>query len=207
MAYPEVTIDYTSVSSADTSSFSTANPAKSIYAYGAGTITMLDCTGAAAVGASRTYTVSGGETIPGAWQAFTSTTCSRIRVSTSNQRQAASPSSGVLVPANLAQSYLDGGAAKTAAFTAAIGTMYAINPSGATFAYTLPAIAAGNNGQKIAIWNASTGSTATVAAPTGSDNVGNCAGSATGATAAGPTGGLTKVYTANVTTGAWITGI
>ena len=30
---------------------------------------------------------------------------------------------------------------------------------------------------------------------------------ATGATAAGPTGGLTKVYTANVSAGAWLVGI
>ncbi len=207
MAFPDVTLDYTSGSSADTSSFSLSNPAKSIYAYGAGTITVLDCSGAANVGVSRTYTVSGGETIPGTWQAFTVTTCSRIRVSTSNQRQAAAPSSGVIVPANLVQSYANGGATLTAAFTAAIGTMYGINPSGATFAYTFPAITASNDGQKIAVFNVSTGSTATVAAPTGSDNVGNCAGSATGATAAGPTGGLTKVYTADNTRKAWIVGI
>lgn len=204
MAYPEVTIDYTSGSSADTSSFSTSNPAKSIYAYGAGTITVLDCTGAS--GASRTYTVNGGETIPGTWQAFTSTTCSRIRMSTANMRQAAS-SVGSTVPANQVQSYLSGGAALSAAFTAAIGYVYLINPSGATFAYTLPAISASNDGQKIAVVNVSTGSTATVAAPTGSDNVGNCAGTATGATAAGPTGGAVKVYCANNQTKAWLVGI
>lgn len=207
MAFPDLTLDYTSGSSADTTTFSTSNPAKSVYAYGSGTITMLDCSGAANVGVSRTYTVLGGETIPGTWQAFTSTTCSRIRVSTANMRQAASPSSGAVVPANLVQSYLSGGAALSAAFTAAIGTVYLINPSGATFAYTLPAISASNDGQHIAVVNVSTGSTATVAAPTGSDNVGNCAGTATGATAAGPTGGNAKVYTANNQTKAWLVGI
>jgi hypothetical protein len=85
--------------------------------------------------------------------------------------------------------------------------MYLINPSGATFAYTLPAISASNDGQKIAVVNVSTGSTATVAAPTGSDNVGNCAGASTGATAAGPTGGAVKVYCANNTVKAWLVGI
>src|SRR5262249_5880261 len=106
MAFPEVTIDYTSGSSADTTSFSTTAFAKSIFAYGAGTITMLDCSTSA--GVSRTYTVTGGETIPGSWQAFTSTTCSRIRVSTANMRQAAAASTGATVPANQVQSYLDG---------------------------------------------------------------------------------------------------
>lgn len=204
MAYPEVTIDYTSGNSADTTSFTTTNPAKSIYAYGAGTITVLDCVGAS--GTSRTYTVLGGETIPGTWQAFTSTTCSRIRMSSQNMRQAAS-SVGAVVPANLVQSYLSGGAALSAAFTAAIGYVYLINPSGATFAYTMPAISASNDGQKIAVVNVSTGSTATVAAPTGSDNVGNCAGTATGATAAGPTGGNVKTYTASNAVKAWLVGI
>lgn len=206
MAFPEVTIDYTSGSSADTASFSVANPAKSIYAYGAGTITVLDCTGAANVGASRTYTVTGGETIPGTWQAFTSTTCSRIRMSSQNMRQSASSVGGV-VAGNLVQSYLSGGAALTAAFTAAIGYVYLTNPSGATFAFTFPAITASNDGQKIAVVNVSTGTTATVAAPTGSDNIGNCAGTATGATAAGPTGGNVKTYTANNQTKSWLVGI
>lgn len=204
MAYPEVTIDYTSGSPADTASYSTNNPAKSIYCYGAGTVVVLDCVGTN--GTSRTYTVLGGETIVGTWQAFTSTTCSRIRMSTANMRQAAS-SVGSTVPGNLVQSYLSGGAALSAAFTAAIGMVYLINPSGATFAYTFPAISASNDGQKIAVVNVSTGSTATVAAPTGSDNVGNCAGTATGATAAGPTGGNVKVYTANNGVKAWLVGI
>lgn len=158
-------------------------------------------------GTTRTYTVSGGETIPGEWTSFTSTTCSRIRVTTSVQQGMGAFSVGATIPGNLVQSYLDGGAALSAAFTAAIGTMYLINPSGATFAYTLPAISASNNGQKIAVVNVSTGSTATVAAPTGNDNVGNCAGASTGATAAGPTGGAVKVYTANNTVKAWLVGI
>ena len=55
--------------------------------------------------------------------------------------------------------------------------------------------------------NVSTGSTATVAVPNGSDNIGNSAGSATGATAAGPTGGSAIVYTADYTTHSWLVGI
>ncbi len=207
MAHPEVTLDYTSGSSADTTSFSVANPCKSIFAYGAGSIVVLDCTGAANVGATKTYTVTGGETITGEWQAFTSTTCSRIRASSANAPLAAATATGTTVPANLVQSYLSGGAALTAAFTMAIGTVYLINPSGATFAYTFPAISASNDGQRIAVVNVSTGSTATVAAPTGSDNVGNCAGASTGATVAGPLGGVVKTYTANNQTKAWLVGI
>jgi hypothetical protein len=204
MAHPEVTTDYTSGSSADTASFSAANPAKWIAVYGAGSIVVLDNS---ATPASKTYTVLGGEVIPGEWTAFTSTTCTRVRMTTTNARPAFGPSLSAVVPANLLQRYLSGGAALAAAFTAAIGTVYLINPSGATFAYTFPAITAGNDGQAIAVVNVSTGSTATVAAPTGIDNVGNSAGTATGATAAGPTGGLTKVYTANNQTKAWLVGI
>lgn len=208
MAHPEITLDYTSISSADTTSFTSANPARWIQAYGAGTITMLDNS---VPPVSRTYTVTGGETIPGEWTAFSSTTCSRIRVGSSTTGSSvpvtALPSSSLVTPGTLVQAYADGGPALSAAFTAAIGTMYLINPSGATFAYTLPAITSGNDGQQIAVVNVSTGSTATVAAPTGSDNVGNCAGSATGATAAGPTGGAAKVYTANNTVKAWLVGI
>lgn len=95
----------------------------------------------------------------------------------------------------------------TGAFTCAPGYMHKINPSGATFAFTLPAITRAIDGMAIAVVNVSTGSTATVAAPTGSDNIGNSAGSSTGATAAGPTGGATKVYTADYTQLAWLVGI
>lgn len=87
MAHPEVTIDYTSASSADTISFTSINPARTIVCYGAGSIVMLDTTGTA--GATRTYTVTGGETIAGEWQAFTSTTCSRLRMSSSSQQPGA----------------------------------------------------------------------------------------------------------------------
>lgn len=95
----------------------------------------------------------------------------------------------------------------TGAFTAAPGFMHKINSSGATFAYTLPAVTRQIDGMKIAVVNVSTGTTATVAAPTGSDNVGNSAGTSTGATAVGPVGGATKVYTADFTGLAWLVGI
>jgi len=204
MSHPEVTLDYASGASADTTSFSTANPARWIQVYGAGTVVVTDN---GATPTSRTYTCLGGEIIAGEWIAFTSTTCTRVRMTTSNVAPSFGPSLAAVQPANLIQRYLSGGAALTAAFTAAIATVYLINPSGATFAYTLPAISATNDGQPIAVVNVSTGSTATVAAPTGSDNVGNSAGTATGATAAGPVGGAVKVYTASNVTKAWLVGI
>lgn len=203
MAHPDVTIDYTSGSSADTTSFSATNPAKWIACYGAGTVTVKDN---AATPASVTYTVGAGDVIPGEWTAFTSTTCSRIRMTSANGAPSFGSAFSSVVPGNMYQAYLSGGAALSAAFTAAIGTMYAINPSGATFAYTLPAISASNDGQKIAIFNVSGGTTATVAAPTGSDAIAITTGS-TGATAAGPTGGNVKVYTASNQFKQWITGI
>jgi hypothetical protein len=117
-----------------------------------------------------------------------------------------SPGTGP-IPGVVQQGYANDSVVKTAAFTASPGFMHKINPSGATFAYTLPAITKAIDGMQIAVVNVSTGSTATVAAPTGSDNVGNCAGTSTGATAAGPTGGNTKVYTADYTQLAWLVGI
>lgn len=95
----------------------------------------------------------------------------------------------------------------TGAFTCAPGYMHKINPSGSTFAYTMPAITRAIDGMQIAVINVSTGSTATVAAPTGSDNIGNSAGASTGATAAGPTGGAVQTYTADFTQGAWLVGL
>jgi len=204
MAHPDLCIDYASPS-ADSTSFTSANPARSIQAYGPGTVVMLDNS---ATPVSRTYVFTGGDSRVGEWTALVSTTCSRITISTvANLAPAPVPLVGLVQPANLVQSYLSGGAALSAAFTTAVGYVYLINPSGATFAYTMPAISASNDGQKIAVVNVSTGSTATVAAPTGSDNVGNCAGTATGATAAGPTGGNVKTYTANNQTKAWLVGI
>jgi hypothetical protein len=204
MAHPDNTVDFTSGSTADTTSFSSSNPARWIACYGAGSIVVKDN---ASTPASVTYTVNAGDVFPGEWTAFTSTTCSRIRMTSTNLPPSFGSAFSSTVPGNMVQAYVSGGAAQSAAFTAAIGYVYLINPSGATFAYTLPAISGSNDGQKIAVVNVSTGSTATVAAPTGSDNVGNCAGTATGATAAGPTGGNVKVYTANNQTKAWLVGI
>lgn len=122
-------------------------------------------------------------------------------------RVARSPGMGP-IPGIAQQDYtVDTTAAYSAAFTCLPGYVHKINPSGATFAYTFPAITAFNNGMKIGIVNVSTGSTATVAAPTGSDNIGNSAGTSTGATAAGPTGGNTKVYVADNTVKAWLVGL
>lgn len=111
------------------------------------------------------------------------------------------------IPGANQQTYNNDPNVYAAAFTAAVGYVHKINPSGATFAYVFPAITTKNNGMRIAVVNVSTGSTATVAAPTGSDNIGNSAGTATGATAAGPTGGAVKTYTADDTQKAWLVGI
>jgi hypothetical protein len=209
MAHPELTVDYTSGSGADTTTFASTNPApnpaRQIYAYGAGTVTVVDASGTA--GVSRTYTMSGGDTRVGEWTAFTSTTCSRIVMSTSTQPIAAVPAFSTTVPGTSLQPYVNGGATLSAAFNVAAGFMYGINPSSVTFAITFPAINATIDGMKIAIINVSTGSTATICTPTGSDNVGNSAGAATGATAAGPTGGAVKTYTADNTRKAWLVGI
>lgn len=94
MAHPEVTIDYTG-STPDTTSFSTTNPARSILCYGAGTVVVADN---GSTSTSRTYTVTGGEVIVGEWIAFTSTTCSRVRMSTSNQVPPAAPSASITSP-------------------------------------------------------------------------------------------------------------
>lgn len=118
------------------------------------------------------------------------------------------PNAGIgAIPGVAAASYSNDLLVHTGAFTASPGFMHKINPSGATFAYTLPAITRQIDGMRIAVVNVSTGSTATVAAPTGSDNIGNSAGAATGATAAGPTGGAVKTYTADYTQLAWLVGI
>ncbi len=113
-----------------------------------------------------------------------------------------------LIPGVAQQDYsIDPTAAYAAAFNTFPGYLHRINPSGATFAYTFPAITANNSGMKVAVVNVSTGSTATVAAPNGSDNIGNSAGTTTGATAAGPTGGATKVYVADFNVHAWLVGL
>lgn len=96
MAHPEATIDYTSASSADTTSFAT-NPARTIVCYSAGSVTALDTTGAS--GTSRTYVVTGGEVIAGEWSAFTSTTCSRLRMSSTTQQPTAPGTVSVSSPA------------------------------------------------------------------------------------------------------------
>lgn len=203
MAHPEVTTDYTSGSSADAASFSATNPARQIMAYGAGSIVVIDN---APTPASVTYTVNAGDVLPGEWTAFTSTTCSRIRITTALGPIAAGPALPTIVPATQAQSYVTDATTHAAAFSCSVGYQHMINVSGATFAYTLPPITAAVDGQRIAIVNVGAGTTATVAIPTGSDAVGNATGS-TGATAAGPTTGAVKVYCANNTLKQWLVGI
>ncbi len=203
MAHPDVTLDYTSGSSADSSTFSTSNPARQIFCYGAGSIVMLDNL---PTPVSRTYTVNAGDTVPGEWTAFTSTTCSRLRITTSLTQVTGGLPLPTVVPGTQVQSYVTDATTHSAAFSCLSGYQHMISVSGATFAYTLPAITSANDGQRIAIVNVGAGTTATVAAPTASDAVGNATGS-TGATAAGPTTGAVKVYCANNTLKQWLVGI
>jgi hypothetical protein len=105
MAFPDTTVEYTSASSADTTSFSFSVPALWITCLGSGTVVMQDCTGTGSppAGVSRTYNVSAGEILRGSWQSFTSTTCSRIIVTTAGQAVQPAPSfssiNGSTVPA------------------------------------------------------------------------------------------------------------
>ncbi len=203
MAHPDVTIDLTSGSSADTTSFTAANPARQIFCYGAGSVVLLDN---AATPVSRTYTVLAGDVIPGEWSAFTSTTCSRIRMTTAVSTMAGGAALPTIVPATQVQNYVNDATTHSAAFNCLVGYMHKISVTGATFAYTLPAITSAIDGQHLAIVNVGGGTTATVAAPTGGDAVIIATGS-TGATAAGPTTGVVKVYTADNTLKQWYTGI
>jgi hypothetical protein len=219
MAHPEFTIAY---ASGATASFASTNPARWVMALGAGTVVLTNAGDAANDGSTSTATLvlTTNQIVPGEWTALVSTSCSSILLG-STSTPPPSPISSVLplnlgggsnyvsgiLPASNVQSYITDASTHTSAFSATIGYAHMINPSGATFAYTLPAVTSKNDGMKIAVINVSTGSTATVAAPTGSDNVGNSAGTATGATAAGPTGGNTKVYCADVSVLAWLVGI
>jgi hypothetical protein len=110
------------------------------------------------------------------------------------------------VPGVALQSYTNDATVYTASFSVVPGCMHKINVSGAAFTYTFPAITQAIDGMKIAVVNVGAGTTATVAAPTGSDNVGNYT-TGTGATAAGPTTAAVKVYTADNTQKAWLVGI
>jgi hypothetical protein len=150
---------------------------------------------ASAVGATSSA-LGGVELAGGLGGAGSSATSPVLALGTSLQ-------TGVL-PGPNSQAFADGGTAATAGFTAAVGTRYKLNPSGATFAVTFPAISSTNDGQEILLANVATaGSTATVVAPTGSDNVGNVS-SGTGATVAGPVRGKANLYVADNTLKAWL---
>lgn len=162
-------------------------------------------------GNNRTITTDSAEPaamVHGPFSALVSTTATRVRmgIGAAPPITQVSPVAGPLAGTSQ-QEYANDPTVHTSAFSTVAGTMHKINPSGATFAYTFPAISAANNGMRLAVINVSTGTTATVAAPTGDDNIGNSAGTATGATAAGPTGGNTKTYVADNTQKAWLVGI
>lgn len=218
MAHPEVTIEYLNGAAADITSFSVANPIKSFLAYGAGTVTLLDCAGANNVGVSRTYTMAGGEVRTGEWQAFTSTTCTRVAVSSSNAPlQALGVSS--LLPVNLAggsnfvtgvlpagnvQDWVDAGTVAAAAFTAAVNTLYPFAFAATAANIAFPKITAALNGLSIGLVNVGTGATASTLVPSGTDSIGPVGIGVTGATAAGPTSLKAQRFTPNITLGQWI---
>lgn len=197
--------EYTSGSSADTTSWAAPNQADWVQVIGAGSTVIKNESGT-----SRTITTDATEPVvvlEGPFTAFTSTTATRVRMGRGKAPPALPPPYGVgVLSATAQQMFATDPTVRTGAFSPTAGYQHSINPSGATFAYTLPAITSANDGMAIRVVNVSTGSTATVAAPTGSDNIGNSAGSATGATAAGPTGGAVKTYVADNTRKAWTVG-
>lgn len=216
--HPEYTIAYASGS---TAAFASNNPARWVVALGAGTVTLTNAGDAAQDGStsSAVLPLATNQMMTGEWTALVSTTCSNIIIGSCwppppapissvlplNLAGGSNYVSGVL-PASNAQAYITDATTHSAAFNCVIGYQHMIDVSGATFAYTLPPITSAIDGQKIAIVNVGAGTTATVAAPTGSDAVGNATGS-TGATAAGPTTGAVKTYTANNTLKQWLVGI
>ena len=217
MAHPEVAIDYTSGSSADTASFSVSAPARWIQVYGGGTITVLDCSGTNNVGVSRTYTVVGGEVIQGEWQSFTSTTCSRVRLGTSATPPVTAPAAVLplnlaggpttlygILPAGNVQDWVDAGTVQTAPFTATVNWLIPYNMQTASVVISFPKISAALNGLSVGLVNQGTGATTTILTPSGTDSFGPVAVGVTGATAAGPASLKAIRYTPNLTTGQWI---
>lgn len=117
------------------------------------------------------------------------------------------PGGSGVTPASLSQGFSNDPTLHTAAFSVVPGFMHKIAPNVVTFAITFPAISAANDGQQLAIINMVTsGTTATILTPTGSDSIGNSV-AATGATAAGPTIGVGTTYTADNAAKKWIVGI
>lgn len=177
---------------------------------GAGTVTVVN-----EDGSSVPLVCGGGEVFYGTVKEITSSTATRVRLGTGqappsppsginvaplNLAGGSSSVTGVLPGANVAR-FANGGV-QGAAFTAAVGTMYSVNATGATFSIAMPAISSTNDGMAIGFANISTGSTATVLTPSGSDSVGQTGG--TGATAAGPAAGLTAQYVADATNHKWL---
>lgn len=211
MAHPEVTSDYTSPS-ADTTSFSASAPARWIACYGAGTIVMLDNS---ATPASKTYVVTGSEVISGEWTALVSTTCTRIRIGTSqpapqpfpfpsavNLAGGAAAVTGVL-PASQAQDFVDAGTVFGGAFSAIVNTMHPFAFAVTAANINFPKITAAINGLSIAIMNLGTGATASVLVPSGTDSMGVVGVGVTAATAAGPKSAVAQRWTGCLTTGQW----
>lgn len=216
MAHPETTTDYTSPS-ADTTSFSATSPAKWIQCcVGAGTVVMLDNS---ATPVSKTYVFTGGEVIRGEWTALVSTTCTRIRIGTSNEAASAIPTSGLPVnlgggnsnvtgtlPASNVQDWGDSGTIYTVAFIPTPGNMHPFNYQ-VTGNINFPKITALIAGQPVALINVGTGATASTLVPTGTDSMGAVAAGVTAATAAGPKSLVAQRYTPNLTLGQWVPSI
>jgi hypothetical protein len=221
MAHPEVTADYTSASGADTTSFgngagSNAQPARWIQCYGSGNIVMLDNS---ATPTSRTYTVSGSETISGEWTSFVSTTLTRARIGTSWPPPPAMPNNapvnlaggaavltGILPAANV-QPWADAGTFYVTGFNVAIQTVHPYNLQTQTCNINFPKITSAIDGLKVALVNHGTGATVSMLFPSGTDSIGVVANGVTAATAAGPKSLTAQTYTAVLQTGQWAPGI
>ncbi len=219
MASPEFVIAY---ASGATAAFASSNPARWVVALGAGTVTLTNKGDAANDGSTSSAVIplTTNQMMVGEWTALVSTTCSNALIGSTWPPPPSFGVAGILplplgsgsnyvsgvLPAGNVQAFTTDASTHTSAFNCTVGSQHMINPSGATFAYTLPAISVTNDGQRIAVVNVSGGTTATVAAPTGSDAVANTTGS-TGATAVGPTGGNVKTYVANNTLKQWLIGL
>ncbi len=105
---------------------------------------------------------------------------------------------GVL-PATNVQRYATA-ATQTASWTVAVDTLYILNTTNTAATATLPALAVGNDGHAVAMFNA--GTTAGVWTPASGDTVGGTASS--NATLAGPATGVMRTLVANLATRRWI---
>ncbi len=176
-------------------------------------------------GATKTYTnLPAGRVLRGPFSEITSMTLTRISYGdgnppTSTLGTVAPGATGSLGAVKLSVAPADSGnpiavgdndprlpgywqtaATQTASWTVAIDTLYILNTTNTAAVATLPALAVGNDGHRVGMFNA--GTTAGVWTPASGDCVGGTA--ASNATLAGPAAGVMKTLIANLATRRWI---